>query len=120
VSYLSESRQSFFPERLPLADVDCPDSPWSAWREQAECRGRNPDTWYPLRGAPGDLALAACAVCPVVTPCLLSGLYEKDGIWGGLTGRQRRVLRRYLRASSNGCAEAENGPAEDHEDADAA
>ena len=37
----------------------------------------------------------ACARCPVRQPCLVYALDEKiaHGIWGGLTERERRVLR---------------------------
>lgn len=28
-------------------------------------------------------AKAVCATCPVITPCLIRGMNEVEGIWGG-------------------------------------
>ena len=71
----------------------------STWRQQALCRGVDPEIFYPVsedEDASAD-AKAICAQCPVREPCLEYALTvrEKHGVWGGLTERERRrVLRR--------------------------
>lgn len=70
------------------------------WQTQALCRGMDPALFFPERGHHDDdcrAALAVCAECPVTTQCLEENLHESDGVWGGTTGRQRRVIRRERR-----------------------
>lgn len=54
----------------------------------------DPDLFYPERGEEVATAKAVCATCPVRAECLAAGLYEKYGIWGGTSERERRKLRR--------------------------
>lgn len=71
------------------------------WRSDAACRGMNPAIFHPDRGDYQgiDKALAVCAACPVATECLTWALdtNQKQGVWGGTTGRDRRQLRRTWR-----------------------
>lgn len=64
-----------------------------SWRSLAACRGMDPELFFPGRGE--DLApiRAVCRSCPVAGPCLEDGMYEKQGVWGGLSERERRGLR---------------------------
>jgi len=94
--------------RLPVADVDATGSRWEGWREDAACRGQTTEDWFPHRGESSTVALAACRVCPVVTPCLLAGLHETEGIWGGVSARQRRSFRTYLRKALGVAADEED------------
>jgi WhiB family transcriptional regulator, redox-sensing transcriptional regulator len=70
------------------------------WFEEAACTSADPDAWWPTKGgaASGTVANAKriCRGCPVRTPCLKYALDtgQKDGIWGGLTVRERRKLKR--------------------------
>jgi len=69
-----------------------------SWQEQAACRGANPDHWYPDKydnNATVRASKAICQVCPVQAECLAHALehHENDGIWGGLSVRERRRLR---------------------------
>lgn len=69
----------------------------TSWRQLARCRGVDPEIFYPIAEDDADEAKAICALCPVREACLEHALAyrEKDGIWGGLTARERRrVLRR--------------------------
>jgi WhiB family redox-sensing transcriptional regulator len=54
----------------------------------------DPDLFMPERGARRDVqqAVKACATCPVRLECLEYGRYERYGIWGGLSGQERRRL----------------------------
>ncbi|HUF84222.1 MAG TPA: WhiB family transcriptional regulator [Acidimicrobiia bacterium] len=71
----------------------------TSWREFARCRGVDPEVFYPVSDDDDDAeeAKSICADCPVREPCLEFALStrEKNGVWGGLTERERRrVLRR--------------------------
>jgi len=71
------------------------------WRELAACRGAYLEVFFPGRGESAEPARRVCTACPVRQPCLEYAVSNGivDGIWGGLTGRERGALRTgYLRA----------------------
>jgi WhiB family redox-sensing transcriptional regulator len=74
----------------------------SSWRDQAACRGLDPDIFYPVSDEDADMAKAVCATCPVREACLEHALVnrERDGIWGGATERERRRMVRQRRKSA--------------------
>jgi hypothetical protein len=61
----------------------------------AECATwPDPDIWYRddnLRDA--RLAIEICHTCPLQAQCAADNLHEVDGIWGGMTPRQRKAAR---------------------------
>jgi len=67
------------------------------WTTQAACHGLDPDLFFPERGdiAAVRAAKQVCTECPVAGECLeyAQAHNERDGIWGGLSGRERRALR---------------------------
>lgn len=67
-----------------------------AWQDFANCRGADPDLFFPERGASTKEAKSVCRACVVREDCLEYALEnsEKFGIWGGLSERERRRLRR--------------------------
>jgi WhiB family redox-sensing transcriptional regulator len=67
-----------------------------AWQDQANCLGVDPDLFFPERGASTREAKEVCRGCEVRQQCLDYALAngEKFGIWGGLSERERRRLRR--------------------------
>ena len=67
-----------------------------AWQTRANCLGVDPDFFCPERGASTREAKAVCRACVVREDCLEYALVngEKFGIWGGLSERERRRLRR--------------------------
>lgn len=67
-----------------------------AWQRQANCMGVDPDLFFPERGASTREAKEVCRGCVVREDCLEHALSngEKFGIWGGLSERERRRLRR--------------------------
>jgi len=67
-----------------------------AWQTRANCLGVDPDFFFPERGASTREAKAVCAGCEVRSSCLEYALVngEKFGIWGGLSERERRRIRR--------------------------
>jgi len=72
------------------------DSDESSWQLQANCLGVDPDLFFPERGASTKEAKAVCRGCTVREDCLEYALAngEKFGIWGGLSERERRRIRR--------------------------
>jgi len=66
------------------------------WQERANCLGVDPDLFFPERGASTREAKSVCRGCDVRLECLeyALGHGEKFGIWGGLSERERRRVRR--------------------------
>ena len=58
--------------------------------------GVDPDLFFPERGASTREAKSVCRACPVQQECLEFALSngEKFGIWGGMSERERRRVRR--------------------------
>lgn len=77
---------------LNLAQVNPDDH---TWRQHATCRGMDVNLFMPERGEAHTLRAAqqTCQTCPVRWNCLLYGLDEPMGVWGGLAEKQRRQLR---------------------------
>lgn len=75
--------------------------PAESWRQDAACAGSDPNLFFPSGDdeAQVDKAKDVCATCPVREACLQYALTtnQTDGVWGGLTGAERRRLRRRLR-----------------------
>lgn len=72
------------------------------WRDLARCRGIDPLVFHPVNEDDADEAKAICELCPVQDACLEYAIAarEKDGVWGGLTARERRrVIRRRRRSA---------------------
>lgn len=73
------------------------------WRSRARCRGVDPVLFHPVNeDDDAEAAKAICALCPVQEACLEYAIAarEKDGVWGGLTARERRrVIRRRRRTA---------------------
>lgn len=72
-----------------------PDEP-PPWQLEANCRGLDPSMFFVGRGdyKAMERAKATCRGCPVKAECLELGMHEIEGVWGGLSARERRVLRR--------------------------
>jgi WhiB family transcriptional regulator, redox-sensing transcriptional regulator len=74
------------------------------WRDQARCRGMDPQVFHPPEDdeSAEEAAKAICEICPVREPCLEYAIStrEKEGVWGGLTARERRRLIRQRRRSA--------------------
>lgn len=78
--------------------------PTPFWFRFAACRpefaDRPIDQWvdqfFPGRGEATRPIKDICAECPAQQACAEHGLRENHGIWGGLSERERRRLRRKL------------------------
>lgn len=66
------------------------------WRVLALCAQVDGDLWFPERGASVQEAKRICRLCDVQQECLEYALAngERFGIFGGLTERERRKLKR--------------------------
>ena len=66
------------------------------WADSANCLGVDPDLFFPERGASTREAKEVCRGCAVRGDCLEYALAnaERFGIWGGLSERERRRIRR--------------------------
>ena len=72
-----------------------------SWREKAICRDEDPELFFPVGSyGPARAQLAAakevCSRCPVRASCLAWALAgdDLDGVWGGTSEDERRVLAR--------------------------
>ena len=79
-----------------------PEAIQKGWEQEGSCRTFPTEIFYPEdEESPRQSAKAKaiCASCPVQTSCLEHSLLkrEKDGIWGGLTTKERTRLVRQRR-----------------------
>lgn len=67
-----------------------------SWQERALCAQTDPEAFFPEKGGSTREAKKICEVCPVRAQCLANALEhdERFGIWGGLSERERRRLKR--------------------------
>jgi WhiB family redox-sensing transcriptional regulator len=66
------------------------------WQDGANCKGANADLFFPERGASTRTAKGICRECSVRADCLEFAITtgEKFGIWGGMSERERRRVRK--------------------------
>ncbi|MCW2508093.1 MAG: Transcription factor WhiB [Modestobacter sp.] len=66
------------------------------WQERALCAETDPEAFFPEKGGSTREAKKICTGCEVRAECLDYALAndERFGIWGGLSERERRRLRR--------------------------
>lgn len=71
-----------------------PDDP--QWQENALCAQTDPEAFFPEKGGSTREAKRICLGCEVKDECLEYALAndERFGIWGGLSERERRRLKR--------------------------
>lgn len=91
-------------ETTPDVDEEEP----KTWWDFANCLGVEPDLFFPERGASTKEAKEVCRGCVVREDCLEYALDhgEKFGIWGGMSERERRRLRRQRALARRAAAEA--------------
>lgn len=67
-----------------------------AWQSDALCAQTDPEAFFPEKGGSTREAKRICESCEVRSECLEYALEndERFGIWGGLSERERRKLRR--------------------------
>jgi WhiB family redox-sensing transcriptional regulator len=67
-----------------------------SWQENALCAQTDPEAFFPEKGGSTREAKRICVGCEVRVECLEYALAndERFGIWGGLSERERRRLKR--------------------------
>ena len=67
-----------------------------SWQERALCAQTDPEAFFPEKGGSTRDAKKICTGCEVRGECLEYALAndERFGIWGGLSERERRKLRK--------------------------
>jgi WhiB family redox-sensing transcriptional regulator len=68
------------------------------WQERALCAQTDPEAFFPEKGGSTREAKKICLSCDVRDRCLEYALAhdERFGIWGGLSERERRKLKRQV------------------------
>jgi WhiB family redox-sensing transcriptional regulator len=68
-----------------------------AWQNLALCSQTDPEVFFPERGESTRDAKRVCLGCEVRVKCLQYALEhdEKFGVWGGLSERERRKLKKH-------------------------
>lgn len=67
-----------------------------SWQERALCAQTDPEAFFPEKGGSTREAKKICLSCEVREECLQYALEhdERFGIWGGLSERERRKLKK--------------------------
>lgn len=85
---------SLVPDRIELAPDAIEDD--DQWQERGLCAQTDPEAFFPEKGGSTREAKRICQGCEVRDRCLEYALAndERFGIWGGLSERERRRLKR--------------------------
>ena len=69
-----------------------------SWQELSLCAQTDPEAFFPEKGGSTREAKRICVGCEVKSECLEYALAhdERFGIWGGLSERERRRLKRLV------------------------
>ena len=83
-----------FHDAHDLLEAQEPDE--SSWQERALCAQTDPEAFFPEKGGSTREAKRVCLSCDVRGECLEYALMhdERFGIWGGLSERERRKLKK--------------------------
>ena len=85
---------------LALVDLGVPglfvEDQEEGWQERALCAQTDPEAFFPEKGGSTREAKKICTGCEVKAECLEYALAndERFGIWGGLSERERRRIKR--------------------------
>ncbi len=87
---MTDSRDAAF-GMLPIVEAEA-----LSWQSQALCAQTDPEAFFPEKGGSTREAKRVCWSCEVRVECLEYALAqdERFGIWGGLSERERRRLKR--------------------------
>ena len=92
---------------LPISHIFF-DPEQEAWRAKAACKNTPVDVFFPDKGASKEKvakAKAICNKCAVRQECYNWSIQFSEralhGIWGGMTGKDRRAARKKLKFSGD-------------------
>jgi WhiB family transcriptional regulator, redox-sensing transcriptional regulator len=91
LSLVPEASAGFEPEPLSVTPLSS-----DQWQDRALCAQTDPEAFFPEKGGSTREAKKICLGCEVRHECLEYALAhdERFGIWGGLSERERRRLKR--------------------------
>ena len=74
------------------------------WLSEALCAQVDTEIFFPKQGQSSARAKSICSTCPVAVECLRYALdtRQQEGIWGGLSPRERQSLRRHKKPINHG------------------
>ena len=92
---LNQLFDSFDPAPFHEKDLDG-DAEDAGWQDRALCAQTDPEAFFPEKGGSTREAKKVCLTCDVRGDCLEYALHndERFGIWGGLSERERRKLKK--------------------------
>ena len=81
---------------LMVIDSLVSDEETLSWQERSLCAQTDPEAFFPEKGGSTREAKKVCQTCDVRQDCLEYALMndERFGIWGGLSERERRKLKK--------------------------
>lgn len=87
---------SLVPEVPAAFEPELEEVPSDQWQDRALCAQTDPEAFFPEKGGSTREAKKICLGCEVRHECLEYALAhdERFGIWGGLSERERRRLKR--------------------------
>ena len=99
--YTDVDTADFYPIDKPISDEGTPSVDKNTvedWRRLGICVQTDPEAFHPEKGGPVREAKRICVGCDVRVECLNYALDndERFGIWGGLSERERRRLKRRI------------------------
>jgi WhiB family redox-sensing transcriptional regulator len=96
IATVTRPQLSLVPERPELNEVAPATIEDDQWQERALCAQTDPEAFFPEKGGSTREAKRICLGCEVRDRCLEYALAhdERFGIWGGLSERERRRLKR--------------------------
>jgi WhiB family redox-sensing transcriptional regulator len=94
--YTYEDAKKAEAEGLVSFDMVMPSAGDLEWQERALCAQTDPEAFFPEKGGSTREAKRVCTTCDVRVDCLEYALKndERFGIWGGLSERERRRLKK--------------------------
>jgi WhiB family transcriptional regulator, redox-sensing transcriptional regulator len=83
-------------QELQLIALEGGDEGELSWQERSLCAQTDPEAFFPEKGGSTREAKKVCVGCEVRAECLEYALAndERFGIWGGLSERERRKLKK--------------------------
>ncbi|CCH78260.1 putative WhiB-family transcriptional regulator,WhiB protein [Nostocoides japonicum T1-X7] len=83
-------------ELMALVPGEDDESGALSWQERSLCAQTDPEAFFPEKGGSTREAKKVCVGCEVRAECLEYALAndERFGIWGGLSERERRKLKK--------------------------
>jgi WhiB family redox-sensing transcriptional regulator len=83
-------------DAFELLEALCDNDEAEDWQDRALCAETDPESFFPEKGGSTREAKRICSGCEVRAECLEYALAhdERFGIWGGLSERERRKLKR--------------------------